>query len=150
MQSFVQTAGKVLVLSLEPGELLLESIVVACKKNRIRNGAVVSGIGTLKNCHLHAIVGTGFPPKNFFFEIKKPLELLALSGLIADYEPHLHTVVSWLDKRTWCGHLHEGSRVAYLCEVAIMAFSGPAMKRRLDPKRRISLLGPATRGRAAT
>jgi predicted DNA-binding protein with PD1-like motif len=138
MRAIVQRTGRLLVLALGPGELLLESIVAASRRHRIANGVVVSGIGTLKNCHLHAITGTGFPPKNRNFARRKPLELLTVSGIIADYEPHLHVVVSWLDRQTWCGHLHEKSEVAYLAEVAILALSGPRMRRRLDPERAIS------------
>ena len=143
MRAIVQRTGRLLVLSLGPGELLLESIVAASRRHRIPNGVVVSGIGTLKNCRLHAITGTGFPPKNRNFERKKPLELLSVSGIIADYEPHLHVVVSWLDRQTWCGHLHEGSEIAYLAEVAILCLSGPRLRRKLDPERAISLLGRA-------
>jgi predicted DNA-binding protein with PD1-like motif len=123
--------------------MLLESIVAASRRHRIAHGVVVSGIGTLKNCHLHAITGTGFPPKNRNFARKKPLELVSLSGIIADYEPHLHAVVSWLDRQTWCGHLHEESEIAYLAELAILALRGPRMRRHLDPQHALSLLGRA-------
>jgi predicted DNA-binding protein with PD1-like motif len=140
MESISKAGNRILVLSLMPGEMLLESIVAACRRHRVVDGVVVSGIGTLKNCHLHAITGTGFPPKNRYFEIRKPLELVSLSGVIADHEPHLHVAVSWLDRQTWSGHLHEGSEVAYLAEVAVLCLSGPRMKRRADPRRKISLL----------
>jgi predicted DNA-binding protein with PD1-like motif len=44
-------------IGLGPEEKLLESIKEAIKRHDIRNGAVVSGVGTLKRCHLHITVG---------------------------------------------------------------------------------------------
>ena len=89
-------AGKteLVTIGFKPGEMLLESIQEAIQSQGIRNGAVVSGIGTLKTCRMHYVEHTGFPPKDHIFTLNKPLELLSVSGLIADGEPHLHIVVS--------------------------------------------------------
>lgn len=135
-------AAQIVVVALEPGERLLESIEEAIRRHDVRNGVVVSGIGTLRTCHLHCITHTDFPPTNHFWKVEKPLELLSLSGVIADGEPHLHAVISVGEEETCGGHLEPESEVAYLAEVVILKTSALAMKRRLDPKRKISLLGP--------
>jgi hypothetical protein len=134
--------SEVVVIALEPGEMLLESIRRAIQDRRIRNGVVVSGIGTLKTCRMHYIEHTDFPPNDRFFAIARPLELVSVSGLIADGEPHLHVVVSCGDAEVWAGHLEDGSEVAYLAEIALLRFDDLAMARRLDPARNIRLLGP--------
>jgi hypothetical protein len=125
-----------------PGEMLLETIVEAVRKHDIRNGVVVSGIGTLETCHMHYITHTGFPPEDEFYTRQSPLELLSVSGIIAGGEPHLHVVVSCGEDQVYAGHLEEGSRVLYLAEVAILKANALRMTRRLDPERKVRLLGP--------
>jgi uncharacterized protein len=135
-------ATEVVIIALEPGELLLESIREAVRRCGIKSGAVVSGIGTLKTCRMHYIDHVAFPPADTIFSLEKPLELLSINGLIADGEPHLHIVVSCGSNEVYAGHLEEASEVAYLAEIAVLAFSDLAMARHLDPERRIRLLGP--------
>ncbi len=136
------------VIGLGPGEMLLESIRAACRKAKVVNGAVVSGVGTLKTCRMHYIEHTDFPPKDRFFTIEKPLELVSVSGIIADGEPHLHIVISHADSEVWAGHLEDGSEVAYLAEIAILRFNGLRLARRLDEDRKIKLIGPKRKQRS--
>jgi len=133
-------AMELVAVGIQPGEMLLESIQEACRRKDIRNGAVVSGIGTLKTCHMHYIEHTRFPPTDLFFRLEKPLEVLSVSGLIADGEPHLHVVVSCGDSEVYAGHLEPHSEVAYLAEIAILKCNDLAMERKLDEERKIRLL----------
>jgi predicted DNA-binding protein with PD1-like motif len=129
-----------ITIGFAPGEMLLESIREAIKDQEIINGAVISGIGTLKTCHLHYVDHTGFPPKDIFYKLEKPLELLNVSGLIADGEPHLHIMVSCRDNETYGGHLENKSEVLYLAEIAILVFNDHHMTRVKHPKWGIPLL----------
>ncbi|GAB4335907.1 MAG: hypothetical protein Kow0099_08600 [Candidatus Abyssubacteria bacterium] len=133
---------EVIVVALGPDELLLESILEAIKSHDIRNGVVVSGIGTLKTCRMHYIKHTEFPPEDAIFTLNQPLELLSISGVIADGEPHLHGVVSHADHEACGGHIEPGCQVAYLAEIVIHKFNELPMQRRRDPRRKIKLLGP--------
>lgn len=132
---------EMVVVALEPDELLLESVEQAVKDHDIRNGMVVSGIGTLKTCQMHYIKHTGFPSDNGFYTLEKPLELLSVSGIIADGRPHLHVVCSCGESEVYCGHLEPGSKVCYLAEIAILKCNEMAMTRTKDD-RGVSLLGP--------
>jgi predicted DNA-binding protein with PD1-like motif len=134
--------AETVIIGFGPGEMLLESIRAACAKAKIVNGVVVSGVGTLKTCRMHYIKHTDFPPQDVFFTVKKPLELVSVSGIIADGEPHLHIVISCADKEVWAGHLEDGSEIAYLAEIAILKSNGLRLERHLDEKRRIKLIGP--------
>ncbi|KPJ72187.1 MAG: hypothetical protein AMS14_08265 [Planctomycetes bacterium DG_20] len=135
-------ASQVVIVALEPGEMLLESIREAVAARDIRNGVVVSGIGTLKTCRMHYITHTDFPPEDAFFTVRGPLELVSVSGIIADGQPHLHITVSEGEDQVWAGHLEPESEVAYLAEIAILVFNALEMTRRKDPRRKVSLLGP--------
>ncbi len=133
---------EVVVIGIQPGEMLLETIRKAIEEKGVRNGAVVSGIGTLKTCTMHYINHTDFPPSNTFWTMEKPLELLSVSGVIADGEPHLHIVVSCKDEAVYAGHLEPDSEVLYLAEIVILRFDGLALTRKLDEVRKVKLLGP--------
>jgi len=135
--------AETVVVALEPGEMLLESIRRAAQERGVRNGVVVSGIGTLKNLRMHYITRTDFPPADEVVDIARPLELLSVSGIIADGEPHLHVVVSCGMEEVYAGHLEDRSEVAYLAEIAMLKCEGLEMARRMDPARGIRLLGPA-------
>ncbi len=126
-----------------PDEMLLESIRKAIAEKGIRNGAVVSGAGTLKSCRVHYVDHSGFPPKDVFCTIEGPLELVGVSGMIADGEPHLHCVVSRRDEPARAGHLEDGSQVLYLAEIGILVCDDLRMIRKLDEARKIKLLGAA-------
>ncbi len=132
---------EIITIGLGPSEMLLESIEEAIKKHGIRNGVVVSGIGTLKTCRMHYIIHTDFPPEDAIFALEQPLELLSVSGIIADGEPHLHGVVSCADKEAQGGHIEHGCEVAYLVEIVIYRFDALEMKRHFDVERGIRLLG---------
>ncbi|MGB7538446.1 MAG: PPC domain-containing DNA-binding protein [Anaerolineales bacterium] len=131
---------KLMTMGFEPGEMLLESLQKAIQSSGIQNGAVVSGIGTLKTCRMHYIQHMGFPPQDRIMTLNKPLELLSVNGLIADSEPHLHIVVSCGQDEVYGGHLEEGCEVLYLAEMAILVFNEHRMKRLLDKERNIKLL----------
>lgn len=132
---------QIVVVGIAPGEMLLETIQKAIQDNDIQNGAVISGIGTLKTCQLHYIKDTEFPPTDIFHTLEKPLELLSVNGIIADGEPHLHVVVSCGENEVFAGHLEPDSEVLYLAEIAIQKFNELQLKRHLEPERKVKLLG---------
>jgi len=126
--------GKITILSLKQGEMLLERIEEFVKKSGIKEGVVLSGIGTLDKCVLHMVMTTGYPPVEHFARWDdKALELASIQGFIANGKPHLHTVVSD-NERTWAGHLEYGCRVLYLAEVVIMETAGTGLVREPDDK----------------
>jgi len=68
------------------------------------------------------------------------LEIGSISGLIADYEPHLHITVGCREDRAWNGHLEDDSVVLYLAEVCILKMNHHGMKRKMDPRYNLALL----------
>ena len=134
-------ALEVIVVGIAPGERLLETIEAAIKAHDVQNGAVVSGIGTLKVAHMHHIEHDRFPPEDRFFTIRKPLEISSISGIIADGQPHLHMTVGYRDEWSVAGHLEPGCEVLYLAEVVILKFNALRLARHFDSERKVSLLG---------
>ncbi|TFG67601.1 MAG: DNA-binding protein [Anaerolineales bacterium] len=134
-------ATAVVVVGIAPGEMLLETVQAAIAEHDIQNGAVVSGIGTLKVCNMHHIAHTGFPPENRYYSVLKPLEVSNISGIIADGQAHLHMTVGYTDEWALAGHVEPGCEVLYLAEIVILKFNGMQLDRHYDAERRISLLG---------
>lgn len=124
---------QVLTVSIFPGEYVLESVEEVIGKEHIENGVILSGFGTFSEVHLHWVTTTGLPPVEHFERYEDPFELLSLSGVIASSEPHVHAVISDV-RGAYGGHLEHGSRVLYLCEIAIGVLSGISMRRRLTPE----------------
>ena len=131
-----------IAIYIEPGKMLLESITEAA--GDIKNGVVISGIGTLKSCKLHCITGTTFPPDEEFINLQnEPLELVSLQGVIADGKPHLHAVVSRGFRQNYSGHLEYSSEVLYLAEIVVIPFENKKLTRRLNTDLGVSVLQEA-------
>ena len=88
-------AVKTYVLRLDQGDLVLESIKALIEKEKIRTGAVVSGVGTLDRFICHMVTTTAYPPVEYFHTVNDvALELASLQGAIVEGVPHVHMVVS--------------------------------------------------------
>ena len=121
--------GRIYTIRLDQGDLLLESINEFIQREQISDGVVVSGIGTLDNCTYHMVMTTGYPPVDQFFNVKDtPMELSSINGIIADGVPHIHIAFSD-PNREYTGHLENGCRVLYLCEILIMELKGMNLTR---------------------
>lgn len=132
METF-RTSNDHVIISLESGELLLESIQDACETFDIDTGAVVSAIGTLRNLRVHYLhtddLAKSQSERNTMVDLDGCWEVSGIQGLIADGEPHLH-VTAWDGERTIAGHLEEGNEVNALAEIAIRSFEGVHLERR--------------------
>ncbi|MBK1783560.1 PPC domain-containing DNA-binding protein [Prauserella cavernicola] len=121
-----------LVVRVPPGEDILESLGQAIAEHGIRTGAVVSAIGTLRDCHLHMVETTGFPVREAHPEWHDvAFELASMNGLILDGEPHLHGVVSTAEGAVG-GHIEPGCVVLYLCEILLLVFDAENVGRAPD------------------
>jgi predicted DNA-binding protein with PD1-like motif len=129
MTTFTGTGmGKIIVINLARGEKVLECIVEAVQKAGIRNGVVLGAIGSLQRAHLHRVTSLAREPVDEFVVLEKPMELASIQGIIADCHPHLHMVVSDLEK-TYTGHLEPDTIVAYLVEITVAELGGVSLQR---------------------
>lgn len=132
--------GRTFILRLDRGDDVLESIEELIQKEGIKDGMVVSGIGSLDECVIHMVTGTEVPyPEYFRRWSNQPLELASLSGLIINGQPHLHTVVS--DTATACaGHMEKGCRILCLGEIVIAELKNLNLARIPNPPMGVSQL----------
>ena len=131
---------EVITIGLGPDEKLLESVTQAAKDYDIKHGAIISGIGALKRTHIHYANKNEFPGESIYYVIEEPAELGSLSGLIVNYEPHLHIDICVRDTDSYMGHLENDTIVLYLVEICILKFNNMDMKREIDPRSNLRLL----------
>jgi predicted DNA-binding protein with PD1-like motif len=122
--------GRLLVLAFERGEDLLEKTIEQLGKEGVKNGVLISGIGTFDKAHIHRVTSFNEKPDEEFIKIDAPMELSSVQGIIANGIPHFHMVFTDLEK-TYSGHLEPGCRVLYLAELVIAEITGMNFEREL-------------------
>jgi hypothetical protein len=125
-------SGEIVVVRLAYGDLLLESIQEICRQRKIRDGLIMTGFGSLTDIAVSGAVGASFPPRKFYQRTRpRGVEILAMSGVIADYHVHCHLVLSDRNQ-AFGGHLERGCRVLSLAEIALMRVTGIKLARLVD------------------
>ena len=117
--------GRVIILSFEPNELLLEGVRDKLKELDVKNAVLVSGIGTFSKARFHRITNE----KTEILTIEGPMELSSVSGIVANGEPHFHMTFADLEK-TYAGHLEDGCVVWYLAELVLIELNGVNLVRK--------------------
>lgn len=135
MESFDSTDH--LVVRLDSGDLVLESLREALDEHDVDTGAVVSGIGTFSNFRIHYVHTTDITDeqaeRNTFLDLEGAWEVTNVEGVIADGEPHLH-VSAFDGERTVGGHLEEGNEINILGEFLVQKADGLELTRRPGEK----------------
>jgi len=98
--------NNLLFIRLFPDELLIDTLIDACKKHNIQTAVVISAIGQLKDVTLGYFKKKGdYCPDS----LKNTYELLQISGniILKDdaYIPHLHVILGDEQKKVIGGHL---------------------------------------------
>ena len=103
-------ASRFVALRLDPGEDVLLSLRALVEEQRIRNAAILSGVGSLDRYHFHVVQTTNMPPGNTFVQGEGPFDILTVTGLVVDGQVHAHITFS-NSELAMGGHLEEGCRV---------------------------------------
>ena len=123
--------GRTVIIHLGKGEKLLESLTEEIKRLHLKNGILLSAIGSNRKASLHVITSTDDWPVNQFITVEKPIELGAAQGLIINGEPHFHLVISE-ENSLYAGHMEPGCEVQYLAEFAILELLDVDLTRKTD------------------
>jgi predicted DNA-binding protein with PD1-like motif len=107
-----------LIVKIQYGEDILQSLSRMVSQRGIRNGLILSGVGSTSSYHVHVVKSTNLPPGNTYWKEENPFDVVSISGLVIDGRLHAHIVLSDRN-RTIAGHLEEGCRVLTFCIVTI-------------------------------
>jgi predicted DNA-binding protein with PD1-like motif len=125
---------RVVVLRFKYQADLLAGIEKAVKDHKIKNGVILSGIGSVRNSHYHGVSNRDFPSKNIYVkDDSTPADILSMNGYILDGRVHAHFTLAD-DEKAFGGHIEAGNNVFTFAVVTIGVFSEGLDLSRADDK----------------
>jgi len=144
--------GRIIAARLLPGSNFMQGIVEVCNKHNIKNGVLLSAIGSFKRTvfldpiaipEKKAGYGYGDP-----IAVDGPIELLSAAGLICHGDEgevilHVHATMCLADGKAFGGHvMDEGTEVLLTADIIIQEVEGIDMVRRFDDETEIPMFSP--------
>jgi uncharacterized protein len=111
--------SKVVVLRFKYQADLLAGIESMVKQEKIRNGVILAGAGSVRNYQIHSVSNRTFPSKNTYVKNPTaPADIISMNGYIIDGKIHAHMTMANADK-AFGGHLEPGTNVFTFAIVTI-------------------------------
>src|SRR5258706_297309 len=113
---------------------LLAGLERMVKEQKIKNGVILSGIGSVRGYHIHSVSNRTFPSKDMF--VKNPdgsADLVSMNGYVMDGRIHAHVTLANADK-AFGGHLEPGTEVFTFAVVTVGVLSDKTDLSRVDDK----------------
>lgn len=128
------TFERVVVLRVKFQADLLEALQQGAHREGIRNGVILSGIGSVRGYHYHVVCNRDFPSKNLLIrDAKAPADILGMNGYIIDGRVHAHLTLADRDQ-AFGGHLEPGTHVFTFAAVTVGVLPDASDLRYLDDK----------------
>ncbi len=149
METAKGTLAEVITIRLEPDSDVLKGIEEACRKYDLKNGVIISGLGSLRRAEYFNPLS--FPDGRVAYGDpiirEEILELVSISGIVCHDEdgtisPHVHVTLSRNDGSTVGGHLGYGSLVLATTDLVLGRIEQVDMCRRMDPKMKVPVFHP--------
>lgn len=122
---------RIVVVRLKYGTDMLDGLKQAVAREKIKNGVILSGFGSVTAYHVHVVGNTTFPPKDIFTKQGGPYDLLTVSGLIMDGRVHAHITLA-TPQRVIGGHLEPGTSVFTFTNISVAVLNDSVDLRRND------------------
>lgn len=123
--------GRIVVIHLGKGEKVLEAVRDECARLGVKNGILLSMIGSLRHAQFHIITTTENTSADAVLRLDCPMEISSVQGIIANGQPHFHMVISD-PERVYTGHMEENCETQYLMEISLMEVLDMDLVRRAD------------------
>ena len=125
---------RVVVLRFKFGVDLLASLEQAVKDNKIQNGVILNGFGSVRNYQVHQVSNRTLPSKNMFVkDPTAPADIAAMSGFVLNGRLHPHITLSNPD-HAFGGHLESGTNVFTFAVITIGVLPDSLDLHNLDDK----------------
>jgi predicted DNA-binding protein with PD1-like motif len=132
MESATLNVSRVHILRIDPGEDVLHSVKDFLEKTGVRQAIVLGGYGTLAADRLHWVTHNRIPSENVIARSEGGIEILGMSGLVVDGEPHIHVTLS-TQQGAYGGHMEEGCTAYVLCEIFLAEIEGRQLHKKRVP-----------------
>jgi len=109
------------IIRLKNGEDILKGLERKIESANIKNGIIVSGIGSVTSYHIHVVKTKELPPGNIYFKEDEPFDIVNVQGYIMNGRIHAH--ISFADAESgkqFGGHLEKGCNVLTFCIITII------------------------------
>ena len=125
---------RIVVLRFKYQSDLLAGMEKMVKEQKIKNAVFLSGIGSLRNYHVHGVSNRTFPSKNVFVkDTTAPADIVSINGFVIDGKIHAHMTLTD-DVKAFGGHIEAGNQVFTFAVVTLGVFSGDMDLSRFDDK----------------
>ena len=123
---------RVVVLRFKYDTELLEGLRAAVKQNKIRNGVILAGAGSVRNYQVHQVSNRTLPPTlSYVKDPAGPADLLNMNGYIMDGRVHAHVTLA-TEEKALGGHLEAGTTVFTFTIVTIGVLPDDLEMRQFD------------------
>ncbi len=125
---------RIVVMRLKNQADLLGGLEKLVQKEKIVNGVILSGLGSLTSTHHHVVSNRTFPSKNVYVENPTAaVDIVSMNGVVLHGKIHCH--LSYADpEKSYGGHLEAGNRVFTFAVVTIGVLPASLDLKRFDDK----------------
>ena len=113
---------------------LLAGIAALVEKEGIKNAVILTGIGSLRNSHVHAVSNRTFPSKNVYVKDRTgPADIVSVNGYIIDGRVHAHMTLTTGDD-AFGGHIEPDNNVFTFAILTLGVFGDSVDLSKVDDK----------------
>lgn len=108
---------------------LLKCIQEEVKKDDIRNGVILAGIGSVRGYEVHQVANRTFPSHDAIEKNPtEPADIVSMNGYVINGRVHAHITLA-TPKRVIAGHLEPGTQVFTFAIVTVGIMNGTNLAR---------------------
>lgn len=125
---------RVVVLRFKHQADLLDGLEKMVKEHKIRNAVIMSGIGSVRNYHVHSVSNRTFPSKNIFIkDPTAPADIISINGYVIDGRLHAHMTLT-TGEQALGGHIEPDNNVFTFAIVTMGVFGDDVDLSKVDDK----------------
>jgi predicted DNA-binding protein with PD1-like motif len=125
---------RVVVLRFKYEADLLAGLEKMVKDQKIQNAVILSGIGSVRNYHIHSVSNRTFPSKNVFLKNPtEPADIISVNGYVINGRLHAHMTLTNGEK-AFGGHVEPGNNVFTFAIVTLGVFGKNVDLDKVDDK----------------
>jgi uncharacterized protein len=125
---------RVVVLRFKYQADLLAGIEKMVKEQKIKHAVFLSGIGSVRNYHIHSVSNREFPSKNVFIkDPTAPADIISINGYVIDGRVHAHMTLA-NEEKAFGGHIEPNNSVFTFAIITLGVFSDGVDLSKVDDK----------------
>lgn len=125
---------RVVVLRFKYQADLLAGIEKTVKEQNIKNAVFLSGIGSVRNYHIHSVSNRDFPSRNVFVkDPTAPADIVSINGYVIGGRVHAHMTLT-NEEHAFGGHIEPNNSVFTFAIVTLGVFDDSMDLGKVDDK----------------